>query len=169
MTPILYIIASTFVAITAAAVAYGRRSVALKAFAVVLAFFGIPLSWSLIEASLSNPKEVYSARLYASNSDAVVVSAVIIPNTAIYMLLRFSEGEQPRYFKFPWDPNIAKDLRRAIKEATENGQGEIMMKNMYRHGLQDGDRMFYPAPQPPNPPKEGEDVPEYLNSPRYQL
>lgn len=134
---------------------WAPRRVWIKAAAVVCAVGFMPVAYAGMADLLSKPKPIRLEWAKAASEQATVLGAQIKENEAIFLWLQVDAVAEPRYYKLPWDQEVAKQLQQAMKEADRNKSGLAM--NLPFEPSNDPDKpKFYALPQPKLPEKGGE-------------
>lgn len=90
-----------------------------------------------------------------SAEKATVIGAHFEDEKGIYVLLDRASAEEPEYYRFPWDRQMAEKLQKALKEARENDTG-VEMIWPEEGSLEQRGPMFHALPQPALPDKAPE-------------
>ena len=69
---------------------------------------------------LSRPKPTALEVVNQSAEEALVLAVNVQEGKAIYVWLRLPDSREPRAYAYPWDLDMAKDLKEAVKKATED-------------------------------------------------
>lgn len=119
-------------------------------------------------ASLSKPKPSLFEEIVASHEDALILSAKITNEEAIYLWLQFQGSREPRSFVFPWDQEMAEELRRAMRES--EGKRRILMRGFGDNSETDPwSERFYTEEAPAEPPKMDEPEIETYSHPSWNI
>lgn len=128
------------------------HSLALRAGAVVLAGSLMVTGYAAFAELLGRPKPVTLEWAAGQTGDAVVLAADMREGEAIYLWLKVGGISEPRAYMLPWSLEMAKQFRRASKEAERKG-AEVRVRGNLQDPLDEQERMFYVPPPPPLPPK----------------
>ena len=90
---------------------------------------------------------------WRSPSNVQVLSAAPVENKAIYVWLSLPGSSEPRAYTLPWSQKSAQELQDAMNKAEADGT-EVKMAMLTEGSRQDGEPMFYAAPQPSLPEKD---------------
>lgn len=87
---------------------------------------------------------------------AEVVGLWLVENEGIYLLLMYEGIDVPKYYKLPWNKDLAQQLQKAQEGSKKNGK-KIMIgkpfKIPYQDSWEDEEHPFvHPFPQPMTPP-----------------
>lgn len=135
---------------------WSPRRVWIKLVAVLVSVGFMPVAYAGMTDLLSKPKPVRLEWARATTDRATVLGAQIKENAGIYLWLMMEGAAEPRYYKLPWDQELAKQLQEAMKEADKKKSGLAM--NLPFEKSNDPDKpMFYALPQPKMPEKGGEE------------
>jgi hypothetical protein len=128
-----------------------RRGIIVGFFAVILGvlFFGY-------SDMLGRPKSTRLEVFRASMPDAKVLGSYLKENEGVYLWLQLPGLSEPRYYKLPWDVNVAKSLQGAIADNERQHGSGVGMGLPFERGLDREDPKFYALPQPKLPDKAGE-------------
>ena len=86
--------------------------------------------------------------------NAEIIGFWFVENEGIYLLLMHEGLKAPKYYKFPWDKNLAQQIQRAAEEAAKRGKrGPIILRNPFQRSWEDETPFIHPMPQPMQPPK----------------
>jgi hypothetical protein len=131
-----------------------RRGIIVGFFAVILGvlFFGY-------SDMLGRPKSTRLEVFRASMPDAKVLGSYLKENEGVYLWLQLPGLGEPRYYKLPWDVNVAKSLQNAIAENERQHGSGVGVGQPFERGLSREDPKFYALPQPKLPDKPGESPP----------
>lgn len=99
--------------------------------------------------------------IFKSEKTVKVIGSYIKENEGIYLWLVFPNVNEPRYYKFPWDKNLAEDLQKAIQKNKEQHGGGVATTLPFSGSWDKEKPKFYPLPQPRLPDKPNEVPPSY--------
>lgn len=97
--------------------------------------------------------------------DAEIVGFWFVENEGIYLLLMYESLKSPRYYKFPWNENLAQQIQKAAEQAAKQGKrGPIILGNSFEQRSWEKKKapFVYPLPQQRQKPKPPPPV-EMLN------
>ena len=135
----------------AAVAIWSPRGRAVKVLALGLAATSLPLGYGALAELLSQPKPTSLEWVQRSADEAVVLSAQMQEDQAIYLWLAFAPDTPPRAYALPWSLETAKQLQQALKQAENDGTRVKMNRPFAPKAL--GERVFYAEPQQDLPPK----------------
>lgn len=118
-------------------------------------------------ASLSKPKPALFEEFGGLDDESVVLSAKIENEIAIYLWLQFEGTSEPRSFVFPWDADMAAELREAMREG--QGKHRILMRGFGDNNRLDTQDYFRTEPVPTDPPKMDEPEVETYSHPSWNI
>jgi hypothetical protein len=128
-----------------------RRGIIVGFFAVILGvlFFGY-------SDMLGRPKPTRLEVFRTSMPDARVLGSYLKENDGVYLWLQLPGLNEPRYYKLPWDANVAKSLQNAIAENERQHGSGVGVGMPFERQLGREDPKFYALPQPKLPDKPEE-------------
>jgi hypothetical protein len=131
-----------------------RRVIIVGFFAIILGvlFFGY-------SDMLGRPKSTRLEMFRVSMPDAKVLGSYLKENDGVYLWLQLPGLGEPRYYKLPWDEDIAKSLQNAIAENDRQHGSGVGVGQPFERGWSREDPKFYALPQPKFPDKPGERQP----------
>ena len=131
-----------------------RRGIIVGFFAVILGvlFFGY-------SDMLGRPKSTRLEVFRASMPDAKILGSYLKENDGVYLWLQLPGLSEPRYYKLPWDENVAKSLQGAIADNERQHGSGVGVGLPFERGWGREDPKFYALPQPKLPDKAGEKPP----------
>lgn len=88
---------------------------------------------------------------------ATIIAARLREGVAMYVLMMLPGNDEPRYYRLPWDQDMAQQLQKALEQAGEDGTVE--MSNPFESTWDKKDPKFYPKPQPKMPDKPQQSEP----------
>lgn len=102
----------------------------------------------------SRPKPVNIEIFYRDVDVVEVFSAKVdYKNEKVYLLLKFPDIDEPRYYTFPYDQAFVQLLSDALRKGKAT-KGRVMMKNPFTGSDSTGEeQVFYAAPQKRQPNK----------------
>jgi hypothetical protein len=156
MSHVLYPFAAAalmFAALAAISI-WSNQRLLLKSGAILIVAMLLPAAYLTILDLLSRPKPVSLEWASRDLSEATVIGAHLKENDRIFLWLRVEGLDEPRYYALPWDEQIAKELYGAQQEAEAKGT-EVRMNRPFAQQKVESEMMFYAAPQPAAPPKQG--------------
>lgn len=131
-----------------------RRVAVSGTFALILGtlFFGY-------SDMLGRPKSTRLELFRAQMADARVLGSYLAEGRGIYLWLQLPDTAEPRYYKLPWNDQVAKALQEAIEQNAHQHGGGIAMGMPFEHSWDKEAPKFYPLPQPELPDKPNEKAP----------
>jgi hypothetical protein len=131
-----------------------RRAIIVGFFAVILGvlFFGY-------SDMLGRPKSTRLEVFRVSMPDAKVLGSYLKENDGVYLWLQMPGLDEPRYYKLPWDKNVAKSLQNAIAENERQHGSGVGVGLPFERSWSREDPKFYALPQPKLPDKPEESPP----------
>ena len=99
---------------------WSRRKLWVRVFAtlIFLAFSGTGL-FALVDL-LSRPKPTYLEIINKDIDEALVLAVNVEEGIAIYVWLKFPNFNEPRAYAYPWNLEMASELKKAIKQANDD-------------------------------------------------
>ena len=86
--------------------------------------------------------------------NAEIIGFWFVENEGIYLLLMHEGLKAPKYYKFPWNKNLAQQIQEAAEEATRRGKrGPIILGNPFQRSWEDEKQFIHQMPQPMQPQK----------------
>ncbi|MGQ9366037.1 hypothetical protein [Azospirillum sp. A39] len=134
---------------------WSPRKALIKASAVVVSIGFMPVAYAGMADLLSKPKPIRLEWYQSQAEKALVLGAQLRENDGVYLWLQLDGTAEPRYYKLPWDQELAKELQQAMKEAEKTQSGLAMTLPFEKSWDKDQPR-FYALPQPKLPEKGGE-------------
>jgi hypothetical protein len=132
---------------------WSPRSLRVKLGALVTAAVFLPAAYLSLSEMLSRPKPVGSEWARRELAEATVIGAQMIEGQAIYVWLGMEGVAEPRAYALPWDEKVARQLHGARRNAEASGT-DVKMRNPFEQSIDQRERIFYAAPQPPPPEKQ---------------
>ena len=131
-----------------------RRTLVSGFFALILGalFFGY-------SDMLGRPKSTRLELFRAEMADARVLGSYLAEGRGIYLWLQLPGTTEPRYYKLPWNEQVAKALQEAIDQNARQHGGGVAMGMPFEHSWDKEEPKFYPLPQPKLPDKPYEKAP----------
>lgn len=125
-----------------------RRVAVSGTFALILGtlFFGY-------SDMLGRPKSTRLELFRAQMADARVLGSYLAEGRGIYLWLQLPDTAEPRYYKLPWNDQVAKALQEAIEQNAHQHGGGVAMGMPFEHSWDKEAPKFYPLPQPKLPDK----------------
>ena len=138
---------------TTVAVWHTRRVFA-RVSALILFVIIVSCGMILCTVSLGVPKPAQIEVVKAEK--ATIIAARLREGVAMYVLMMLPGNDEPRYYRLPWDQEMAQQLQKALEQAGEDGTVE--MTNPFEPTWDRLQPKFYPKPQPkmPDKPQQGE-------------
>jgi hypothetical protein len=129
--------------------------------ALVSGFFALILGASFFGYSdmLGRPKSTRLELFRAEMADARVLGSYLAEGRGIYLWLQLPGTAEPRYYKLPWNEQVAKTLQEAIEQNARQHGGGVAMSTPFEHSWDKEAPKFYPLPQPELPDKPNEKAP----------
>ena len=132
---------------------WSPRKLCVKLGALATAAVFLPAAYMSLSEMLSRPKPVGSEWARRELAEATVIGAQMVEGQAIYVWLGMEGVAEPRAYALPWDEKIARQLHGARRNAEANGTN-VKMRNPFEQSIDQRERIFYAAPQPPPPEKQ---------------
>ena len=123
----------------------------LGALAVTAVF--LPAGYFSLSEMLSRPKPVTLEFARKDLTEATVLGAQMEEGKAIYLWLGIPGVPEPRAYVLPWSKDLARQLQGAERES-ENTGTPVQMAKPFENSMDQRERRFYTAPQPPPPEKQ---------------
>jgi len=149
----LFAFAAVLAAILANIGIWSPRRLWVKLSAVIAVALFLPAAYVAFAELLSRPKPVNIEWAQRNVPEAVVLGASMIEDKAIYLWLSFEGRDEPRAYTLPWSENLAKQMRKAQQQAEAEGT-KVMVRQPFENNLDEMERVFYPEPRTPPPPKQ---------------
>lgn len=149
----LFAIVAVLAAVLANIGIWSPRRLWVKLSAVVVVALFLPAAYAAFAELLSRPKPVSIEWAQRAVPEAVVLGSSMIEDKAIYLWLGFEGQDEPRAFALPWSENLAKQMRKAQQQAEAEGT-KVMVRQPFEKNLDEMERVFYPEPRTPPPPKQ---------------
>jgi hypothetical protein len=132
----------------------GRRAIISCFFAVILGalFFGY-------SDMLGRPKTTRLEVFRTSMQDAKIIGSYLKENDGVYLWLKLPGLDEPRYYKLPWNEQVAKALQDAIAQNERQHGSGVGMGLPFERSWDRDQPKFYALPQPKLPDKPGERPP----------
>jgi len=154
-TLIWFSVATTMAGILAAITIWAPRSRVLKTVALTCVCVFLPAAYASLEDMLSRPRHLTSEQLQSLGEEASVLASQLVEDEAIYLWLSLQSADQPRYFRLPWNDELARQLHEASRDA--EGQGtDVKISKMLENSTEHREPIFYAAAPPPLPAKQPE-------------
>jgi hypothetical protein len=119
-------------------------------------FMGVAvMSFLVYNETLGRPKAV-TKEFIRSDKKVKVLSHVIQPNVALYVLLQLEGINEPRYYVFPWSEDTQK-MAQSLQDG-QQGEQEMFMSYPFESSLETR-REVHPNPPMMEPPKQIEENP----------
>lgn len=159
-------IAGVLAAILANISLWAPRKIWVKVTALLTTAALLPTGYAALVMLLGRPKPADLEWSGRNLSEAVVLSAQIREDEAIYLWLGLEGVAEPRSYALPWDEKLARQLHEARREARTEGS-DLRMRRPFASSLDERERRFYAAPQPVPPPKgAAADAPSWFKGSR---
>lgn len=85
---------------------------------------------------------------------AEIIGFWFVEDEGIYLLLMHEGLKVPKYYKFPWNKNLAQQIQDAAEKSANGGKNEsIILGNPFQRSWEDDKRFIHPFPQPMQPSK----------------
>ncbi|HEX9583575.1 MAG TPA: hypothetical protein VGB36_03625 [Gammaproteobacteria bacterium] len=168
-TLILFFALLTGVAAALAAIAvWTPRKTYVRAAAVVVTAFFIPVGYLGLQDLLSKPKPMEHEWFKRHVDEAVVLGVSLEEGEAIYLWLRLDDSLQPRFYVLPWRTQLAEKLQNLIDEAIQAG-ATVTIKNPFsRHAFENLGDLNVNIRPPPSQPFKPRPPPAQIFNPREQ-
>lgn len=142
-------------------VAWSRRNRWLRWAVVVTAVSVMPAAYFTANDLLSRPKPMQRELVWAHVQKAEVKGFHAVAGVGLYMLLKFKELEEPRYYFYEWSEDtreMIRQLQDAWESAQKNGMPLFMLKPFERSIAPD--KPIFQHPDPPTAPTPKPSVPQ---------
>ena len=130
----------------------GNLSIVARAGALGLTAMLLLTSYNGFTELMSRPKPATLEWVRGGESPATVTASHLRENEAIYLWLVFKGETEPRAYSLPWDIEVARQLRRAERQARER-QSSVLMKSLRHTDSNESEPVFHVPPRPAPPPK----------------
>lgn len=130
----------------------GNLSIASRAGALGLTAMLMLTAYTGLTELMSRPKPATLEWLRGGASPATVTASHLRENEAIYLWLVFEGESEPRAYSLPWNMEIARQLRRAERQAAAR-QSKVKMKSLLTGKNNPSGPVFHVPPRPAPPPK----------------
>lgn len=130
----------------------GNLSILSRAGALGLTAMLMVTAYSGLTELMSRPKPATLEWLRAGSTPATVTASHLRENEAIYLWLVFEGETEPRAYSLPWNMDIARQLRRAQRQAAAR-QSKVRMKSLLTRKNNPTEPVFHVPPRPAPPPK----------------
>ena len=149
----LSLVLGVFAYVAVAAGSRRRRAIIAGFFAVILGavFFGY-------SDMLGRPKST-RLEVFRTMKDAKVLGSYLKENDGVFLWLQLPGSNEPRYYKLPWDEQVAKSLQAAIAENESRHGSGVGVAQPFEHSWDQETPKFYALPQPKLPDKPGQKLP----------
>jgi hypothetical protein len=150
----LALVLGVFAYVAVSAGSRRRRAMIAGSFAIILGavFFGY-------SDMLGRPKSTRLEVFRTGMKDAKVLGSYLKENDGVYLWLQLPGSNEPRYYKLPWDENVAKSLQAAISENEARHGSGVGVGQLFEPGWKQEEPKFYALPQPKLPDKPGQTAP----------
>ena len=130
-TLIIFFVMFSIVAASLAAIAiWTPRKTLVRAGAVVVTAFFIPIAYLGLQDLLSKPKPMEHEWFKRHVDEAVILGVSLEEGKAIYLWLRLDDSLQPRFYVLPWRTQLAEKLQNLIDEAIQ-ANAVVTIKNPF--------------------------------------
>lgn len=102
---------------------------------------------------LGRPRPIELQWSFDRLDDTTVLAADLREGRAIYLWLRAADDAEPLSYRLPWTLERAKQLQEAMRQGEASG-ANVRMRRPVGDLAQEGESLFYAAPQPELPPKQ---------------
>lgn len=151
-----YLILVVLFAGAMSSIAVWHTRLALARASAVLLFVlisGVTMLLCTVSLGVPKPSQIEVVKV----ERATILAARLREGVAMYVLLLLPGNDEPRYYRLPWDQDMAQQLQKALEEAGEGGTVE--MKNPFERTWDRLEKKFYPEPQPKMPDKPQQSEP----------
>jgi hypothetical protein len=124
---------------------WSRKDTPARFAALLLFLAGIPAVAAAGIEALGHHRPLWTAWALEPG-DHRTLAVKMVQDQAIYLYLDTGR-EEPWQLRLPWDNEVANAIQRAIDEAPEGQEGQLMLR--YEHSWDIHPRQFHPLPQPP--------------------
>ena len=131
---------------------WSPRKLRVKLGALATAAMFLPGIYFGLTEMLGRPKPVETEWLRRALPEATVIGAQLQEGKAIHLWLAFDNTDEPRAYTLPWSEEAARQLHGARRSAEASGT-RVRMRLPFERSLDERQRVFYAAPQPPPPQK----------------
>ncbi len=150
---VLFVIVVCLACALATIAVWAPRKLWIRAVAVVVAGFMLPVAYLSLNELMSRPKPVSIEWARAATQEATVIASSVREGEAIYLWLLIGEEiTEPRAYVLPWNKSLAKQLHEAQREVGKKG-GSVAMRQPFEATLDESHRKFYARPQARRPLK----------------
>lgn len=119
-------------------------------------FMGVAvMSFLVYNETLGRPKAV-TKEFLRGDEKVKVLSHVILPNVALYVLLQMEGIDEPRYYVFPWSDEV-QQMAQSLQDGEQGGQ-EMIMRFPFENSMETR-REVHPNPPAMEAPKQIEENP----------
>lgn len=145
---------------------WSRRSTPVRATAVLLTAFFVPLAYLTLSEMLSQPKPMHHEWFKRHVDEATLLGVSVREGEAIYLWLRLDDSLEPRYYVLPWQRQLAEKLQNLIDEAIREN-ATVTIKNPFaKKSFDDLGNMSISIIRPPVPPQKPPPPPAQFFNPR---
>lgn len=130
----------------------GNHSIVVRVGALGLTAMLMATGYTGLTELMSRPKPATLEWLRAGTSPATVTASHLRENEAIYLWLVFKGETEPRAYSLPWDIQMARQLRRAERQAAKR-QSKVKIKSLRKRNGNETEPVFHVPPRPAPPPK----------------
>ena len=130
----------------------GNQAIMIRVGALGLTAMLMATGYAGLTELMSRPKPATLEWLRAGQAPATVTASHLRENEAIYLWLVFKGETEPRAYRLPWDMQMARQLRRAQRQAAER-QSKVKMKSLRTRNGNETEPVFHVPPRPAPPPK----------------
>lgn len=150
----------------AAIAVWTPRKTPVRAAAVVIAALFVPVAYFSVSDLLSKPKPMKHEWFKRHVDEAVVLGVSLDEGKAIYLWLRLDDSLEPRFYRLPWQTQLAEKLQNLIDEAIQ-ANAVVTIKNPFtKRAFENlGDLNMHIVP-PPAPPFKKPPPPAQIFNPR---
>ena len=117
--PVLYVLFVLLGCLLAIIAVWSRRSLKIRAGAVILLLVLMGLNYSALVNLLGRPQPIDSIAKANFEGDSVVLAATVEEGNAIYLWLRHPNQRKPSYYSMDWDHESAVALKQAMAIITK--------------------------------------------------
>ena len=131
---------------------WAPRRVWIKLGALGVTAVFLPAGYFGLSEMLSRPKPIGLELTRVNLEEATVLGSRLEEDKAIYVWLGIPGVEEPRAYTLPWDQQLARQLQGANRDSEDTG-APVQMRKPFENSLDQREKVFYIAPQPPPPEK----------------
>lgn len=150
---VIYSVLGSLAAVLASVALWAPRHTRVKLGVLAVVTVFLPAGYFSLTEMLSRPKPISFELARADMAEATVLGTHMDEGKAIYVWLGMPGVADPRAYVLPWDQQLARQLQGAEKDS-ENTGTPVQMRKPFEDSLDEREKKFYAAPQPPPPEKQ---------------